>query len=254
MPEISGMIQNYLEGSIATIGRQPVIQSKSITENGTYTAPEGVDGYSPITVNVPIPEPSLAEQVCSHNGTYLPPEGYDGFSKVEVDVPIPTMNDITITENGTYLPASYNLGGFDQVVVNVPEGLSYDGSIFEDGTINTSAFYFTNYNNTLSDNKLVYSGSNCGVNITCKTNRVWVIDIEFDNPNFASQLGVSNYYDANTNTIIGSGVYRVVYGSYTITSNHLLLSGFGNFGAFVGGAYNDSSVNFTVKSIKYKLF
>lgn len=120
MPEISGMIQNYLEGSIATIGRQPVIQSKSITENGTYTAPEGVDGYSPITVNVPTPEPSLTEQVIISNGTYLPPEGYDGFSKVEVDVPTPTMDDVTITQNGTYLPASYNLDGFDQVVVNVP--------------------------------------------------------------------------------------------------------------------------------------
>lgn len=117
MPEISGLIQNYLEGSIKTIGKQPIIEEKNITENGTYTAPEGVDGFSPVNVNV---TPNLVEQVCSHNDTYLPPEGADGFSKVEVDVPIPVMDDITITENGTYLPASYNLGGFDEVVVNVP--------------------------------------------------------------------------------------------------------------------------------------
>ena len=32
---------------------EPVIESLEITENGTYTAPAGVDGYSPITVNVP---------------------------------------------------------------------------------------------------------------------------------------------------------------------------------------------------------
>lgn len=31
----------------------PVINSLSVTENGTYTAPSGVDGYSPITVAVP---------------------------------------------------------------------------------------------------------------------------------------------------------------------------------------------------------
>lgn len=32
---------------------EPIIESLEITENGTYTAPDGVDGYSPVTVNVP---------------------------------------------------------------------------------------------------------------------------------------------------------------------------------------------------------
>lgn len=34
-------------------GDAPVIESLSVTTNGTYTAPSGVDGYSPVTVNVP---------------------------------------------------------------------------------------------------------------------------------------------------------------------------------------------------------
>jgi hypothetical protein len=34
-------------------GAEPVIRELSITENGTYTAPDGVDGYSPVVVNVP---------------------------------------------------------------------------------------------------------------------------------------------------------------------------------------------------------
>lgn len=35
------------------IGSDPVITPIEITENGTYTAPENVDGYSPVVVNVP---------------------------------------------------------------------------------------------------------------------------------------------------------------------------------------------------------
>lgn len=33
-------------------GSSPVINPLSVTENGTYTVPSGVDGYSPVTVNV----------------------------------------------------------------------------------------------------------------------------------------------------------------------------------------------------------
>lgn len=34
-------------------GSDPIVEAITIESNGTYTAPEGVDGYSPITVNVP---------------------------------------------------------------------------------------------------------------------------------------------------------------------------------------------------------
>lgn len=47
----------YPQGFIDAIddiqtGGSAVIQSLSVTQNGTYTAPSGVDGYSPVTVNV----------------------------------------------------------------------------------------------------------------------------------------------------------------------------------------------------------
>ena len=35
---------------------EPAIEPLAVTKNGTYTAPEGVDGYSPITVDVPVPD------------------------------------------------------------------------------------------------------------------------------------------------------------------------------------------------------
>ena len=118
MPELSGIIQNYLEGSIKTIGRVPVIESKTITENGTYTAPEGVDGYSPITVNIPAYEPVIQEKIITENGTYTAPEGVDGYSPITVDVPIPLDEQLTATENGTFTPdTGYR---FNQVTVNVP--------------------------------------------------------------------------------------------------------------------------------------
>lgn len=44
--EFEGVVVNVPE-------RVPVIEPLIIEENGTYTAPAGVDGYSPITVNVP---------------------------------------------------------------------------------------------------------------------------------------------------------------------------------------------------------
>lgn len=31
----------------------PVVEELSATENGEYTAPEGVDGYNPVTVAIP---------------------------------------------------------------------------------------------------------------------------------------------------------------------------------------------------------
>lgn len=66
----------------------PVIEALEITENGAYTAPEGVDRYSPISVNVPVPE------------GYVKPEG-----KLE------------ITENGEHDVAAYA-----RVNVNVESG------------------------------------------------------------------------------------------------------------------------------------
>ena len=34
-------------------GKEPVVEALSVTENGIYNAPSGVDGYNPVEVNVP---------------------------------------------------------------------------------------------------------------------------------------------------------------------------------------------------------
>ena len=63
-----------------------VINPLSITENGTYQVPEGVDGYNPVSVNVPSVTPVLETLSVTENGTYTPGSGVDGFSQVSVNV------------------------------------------------------------------------------------------------------------------------------------------------------------------------
>lgn len=43
----------YAYAEVNVPERVPVIEPLDITENGTYEAPEGVDGFGPVTVNVP---------------------------------------------------------------------------------------------------------------------------------------------------------------------------------------------------------
>ena len=67
-------------------GGSAVIESITITQNGTTTAPSGVDGYSPITVNVSAPVPTYEQLNITQNGTYTPSSGYDAISEVVVNV------------------------------------------------------------------------------------------------------------------------------------------------------------------------
>lgn len=155
---LQGTIDNMLTGNVAgnisfAGGTPPVIQEKNITANGTYAAPSGVDGFSPVVVNVPskiegtliatengtftpedtnhvwneaiieVPEriPVIQEKNITANGIYTVPSGVDGYSPINVSVPIPEPNltQLEATSNGTYLP-QLGYAGFDEVIVNVP--------------------------------------------------------------------------------------------------------------------------------------
>lgn len=82
------IVVTALGGGGGTTPANPVIEPLEVTQNGTYTAPAGVDGYSPVTVNVPIP-----------NG-YIKPSG-----------------ELEVTENGTH-----DVTAYASVNVNVPTG------------------------------------------------------------------------------------------------------------------------------------
>lgn len=66
---------------------EPVVKPLSVTANGTYTPPDGVDGYAPVDVSVPIPTPVLKTLNVTQNGTYNAPSGIDGYNTIKVNVP-----------------------------------------------------------------------------------------------------------------------------------------------------------------------
>lgn len=91
-----------------------VIEGLSITSNGTYTAGAGVDGYSPVEVNVPSPEFITETLNVSVNNTYYPGTGVDGFSQVVVDVPqsVTGWTEKDITEKNIILTNLNNSASF----------------------------------------------------------------------------------------------------------------------------------------------
>lgn len=65
-------------------GDDPTIEALSVTTNGTYTATSGVDGYSPVVVDV---EPDVGTKTITANGTYAASaDDLDGYSSVTVAV------------------------------------------------------------------------------------------------------------------------------------------------------------------------
>lgn len=71
-----------------------VIEPKEIDANGTYTAPDGVNGYNPITVNV---LPNVTSIDITQNGTYTATD-VDGYNEIKVEVEgVPTDEELTFT-------------------------------------------------------------------------------------------------------------------------------------------------------------
>lgn len=75
----------FVEASVMD-GGGANIQSLTVTKNGKYDAPEGVNGFNPVTVNVP--SAAVIESITiTANGTYTAPSGIDGYSPVIVNNP-----------------------------------------------------------------------------------------------------------------------------------------------------------------------
>jgi hypothetical protein len=115
------------------------IESLSVTQNGTYVVPDGVDGYSPVTVEVPIPDgyivPSGILEV-TENGVY----DVTSYADVNVDVEGGGAEDVagllgdtlTTIDNSfaTSLVSRACQGRTQLVTVNLPNVTSIDTYAF----------------------------------------------------------------------------------------------------------------------------
>ena len=150
---------SFIAGYLLGMGQggNKAIQPLSVTKNGSYEVPEGVDGYNPVNVNVPSGAVTEGLSVTS-NGTYTPPSGVDGFNPVSVSVPDrynegyadgesavkAKIQSKSITANGTYYAADDGLDGFDPINVSVPD--RYDEGYrdgYDDG-YSLAESYYTN--------------------------------------------------------------------------------------------------------------
>ena len=69
-------------------GGRANIQSLTVTQNGQYNAPEGVSGFNPVIVNVPVSKPVIRSLTVTRNGRYDAADyGCDGFNPVIVNNP-----------------------------------------------------------------------------------------------------------------------------------------------------------------------
>lgn len=83
---------SFMAGYLLGLGEGGNIQPLTITQNGTYNAADyGCDGFEPVVVNVPAPEPVIQSKTITKNGTYTAPEGVDGYSPVIVKNPYETL-------------------------------------------------------------------------------------------------------------------------------------------------------------------
>ena len=117
-------------------GKEPVVEALSVTENGIYNAPSGVDGFTPVDVNVPSREPVLESLSITDNGTYTPSAGVDGYNSVDVNVPKEHHNvtSKSITANGVYNSTGDEV--WNEVSVNVPQKTFNKASVTKEYTSN----------------------------------------------------------------------------------------------------------------------
>lgn len=110
--------EGYTGLGTVNVNVEPVLGTKSITENRTYNAgDDNLQGYSSVEVNV---SPSVMEKNITSNGEFVSQnDGVDGYNIVRVNVE-PLLGTKTVTANGTYNAGDDMVQGYSSVTVNVP--------------------------------------------------------------------------------------------------------------------------------------
>lgn len=209
-------------------GGAPVIEALSVTANGTYTAPSGVDGYSPVTVNVSGGSAVVEPLSVTQNGTYNPPSGVDGYAPVTVNVSggssdypvIDAVFDNSIS--GYIINISHNLIAPTSVSAAISQAVNS---------------YFTTMLNDLNGNR---GSGNRSIRLT----------------EAIASMTVSSFEDAGYFNAPGMEYKGAVYGNAMIgTLGLVLLGDFSQGGAAQGNTLLDSINNYSgviIQGIYYK--
>lgn len=126
-------IRTALQGKSAVGDADPVIEPLEITENGTYTAPDGVDGYSPVTVNVPtgggddVARSIVNKTITAYSDNEITTVGKYAFNECN------KMKSVNL-QNATYV-GQYAFNGCSALTdVNLPNTKTVGGNAFQNCT------------------------------------------------------------------------------------------------------------------------
>lgn len=216
----------------------PVINELNVNANGTYTAPEGVNGYSPVNVNVPNTYTAQDEGKVVDNGALVAQTStsfYDNGTyntttndSVTVAVPLTTKS---ITSNGTYNASSDSAKGYTSVSVSVPNTYTTgdEGKVVSNGALVSQTSTSITTNNTTVDTTL---------------NNSVTVNVPVPQPTLITKSITSNgTYNASSDSADGySSVSVAVPNTYTASDEGKVVSQ----GALVSQTATSTNVNGTI--------
>lgn len=185
-------------------GGSKVIQALSVTEYGTYSidAPDGVDGYNPVNIQLPDRYDEGYQDGYSkgHDDGYS--EGYaDGESAVKAKI-----QSKTITENGIYYAADDGVDGFDPVNVQVPDK-------YQDGYSDGFEFAANAFNGIVDDSKLYTVVMDLSVPVSGYTGLNFIYVRLFKTDDLNTELSHNNIWPTNMFNCYYAKITKLWWGS-----------------------------------------
>ena len=125
-------------------GKEPVLETLNVKDNGTYRPKTGVDGFDIVEVNIPKERHNVTSKSITANGVYNS-TGDEVWNEVSVNVPEKTFNKASVnkeyTANGQYsiaTPDGYDCISDVNLTVNVPEKTTFNFNQLDNVTFHTN--------------------------------------------------------------------------------------------------------------------